>query len=100
MMQDILHESEIYQLLMQEGLEKGLEEGIQQQQEEELQVQRLSLIRIVQARFPTLARLASKRATSLKDLETLRELVVDVGASQTLKEVRKFLMEADKEDER
>ncbi len=89
MYQDILRDTDIYQMIMQEGVEKG----IQQQQQQDLQDQRLLLLRIIQARFPKLADFATEQTSNLTDLATLRELIVNISISQTLEEARQYLAE-------
>ena len=90
MYQDILRDTDIYQMIMQEGVEKG----IQQQQQQDLQDQRLSLLRIIQSRFPKLAGFATEQTSNLTDLATLRELIVNISISQTHEEARQYLAEA------
>ena len=88
MYQDILRDTDIYQMIMQEGIEKGI-----QQQQQDLQDLRLSLLRIIQARFPKLAGFATEQTSNLTDLATLRELIVNISISQTPEEARQYLTE-------
>ena len=90
MMQDILHESEIYQLIMQEGLEKGLERGRQEGKLEGLQE---TLLALVQARFPKMIRLTKGLALVTEDPETLQNLILKVSMAQTSEEARNYLLE-------
>ena len=82
MFQDILRDTEIYQYIMQEGVEKGREEGlaegIQLQQERELQHQRLTVVRMVQTRFPRLASFAIEQTDSVRNPLVLQDLIVDI----------------------
>jgi len=84
--QDILHESEIYQMIMQEGIEK---ERLQQQLQQ-LELQRRTILRIVQTKFPKLARLAIDQTSALTDPEKLEDLIVFMGLSQT-EEAQQYL---------
>ena len=93
MYQDILRDTDIYQMIIQEGIEKGVEKGIQQQQQQDLQDLRLSLLRIIQARFPKLAGFATEQTSNVTDLATLRELIVNISISQTPEEARQYLIE-------
>ncbi len=83
MYQDILHESEIYQMIMQEGVEK--ERLIQ------LEHQRRIILRIVQTKFPKLARLAIDQTNTITDPEKLEDLIVFMGLSQTEEEAQQYL---------
>ncbi|HVB73484.1 MAG TPA: hypothetical protein VNE38_08000 [Ktedonobacteraceae bacterium] len=83
MYQDILRDSEIYQLIMQEGIEK--ERLVQ------LEHQRRTILRIVQTKFPKLARLAIDQTNALTDPEKLEDLIVFMGLSQTEEEAHQYL---------
>lgn len=87
MYQDILHESEIYQMIMQEGIEK---ERLQQQLQQ-LELQRRTILRIVQTKFPKLARLAIEQTNTITDPEKLEDLIVFMGLSQTEEEAHQYL---------
>ena len=87
MYQDILHESEIYQMIMQEGIEK---ERLQQQLHQ-LELQRRTILRIVQTKFPKLARLAIEQTNAITDPEKLEDLIVFMGLSQTEEEAHQYL---------
>ena len=87
MYQDILHESEIYQMIMQEGIEK---ERLQQQLQQ-LELQRRTILRIVQTKFPKLARLAIEQTSAITDPEKLEDLIVFMGLSQTEEEAHQYL---------
>ncbi len=89
MFQDILRDTEIYQYIMQEGLAEGIQQGVQQ----ELQDLRLTIIRMVQARFPKLASFAIEQTASIEDLLRLQDLIVDISAAQTADQVRQLLAE-------
>jgi hypothetical protein len=89
MYQDILHESEIYQMIMQEGVEK---ERLQQQLQQ-LELQRRTILRIVQTKFPfpKLARLAIEETNAITDPAKLEDLIVFMGLSQTEEEAHQYL---------
>jgi predicted transposase YdaD len=93
MFQDILRDTEIYQYIMQEGLAEGIQQGIQQGVQQELQDLRLTIIRMVQARFPKLASFAIEQTASIEDPLRLQDLIVDISAAQTADQVRQLLAE-------
>src|SRR5260370_35182725 len=88
MYQDILRDSEIYQMIMQEGIEEGIEKERQLQQQQKLQDQRRTILRIVQTKFPKLARLAIDQTSELTDPQKLEDLIVFMGLSQTEEETQ------------
>jgi predicted transposase YdaD len=92
MMHDILHESDIYQLILQEGQEKGREEALQRELEDLRQI----LLSFVRARFPKLVRFATKQISTITDKKTLADLIPKVGLAQTEVEVRQILTEVGK----
>ena len=91
MYQDILRDSEIYQMIMQEGIEEGIEKERQLQQQQKLQDQRRTIQRIVQTKFPKLARLAIEQTNSITDSAKLEDLIVFMGLSQTEEEAHQYL---------
>lgn len=91
MYQDILRDSEIYQMIMQEGIEEGIEKERQLQQQQKLQDQRRTIQRIVQTKFPKLARLAIEQTNAIMDSEKLEDLIVFMGLSQTEEEAQQYL---------
>jgi len=95
MFQDILRDTEIYQYIMQEGLAEGIQQGVQQGVQQELQDLRLTIIRMVQARFPKLASFAIEQTASIEDPLRLQDLIVDISAAQTADQVRQLLAEVD-----
>jgi predicted transposase YdaD len=100
MYRDILRESEIYQIIVQEGVEKGIEKGIEKGvkkgHQQELQDLRQILIGFVQARFEELVPLATKQTAGIADTEKLKNLTLKVGLAQSLEEARQLLQAAGK----
>jgi predicted transposase YdaD len=86
MYQDILRDTEIYQIIMQEGVEKG--------HQQELQDLRQILSGFIQARFQELVPLATEQTAHITDTETLKHLTLKVGLAQTLEEARQLLLGA------
>lgn len=87
MFQDILRESEIYQLIVEEGREEGREEATQR----ELEDLRQLLLSFMQARFPELASFAIQQVSNIADIAILKDLTLKVGLSQTSEEVYQLL---------
>ena len=81
-MHDVLRESPYYQEILQEGREEGKLEG-----------QRELLLALVQARFPTMARLTKKLVAVIDDPASLQDLAVKVSMAQTAEEVQQYLLE-------
>jgi predicted transposase YdaD len=100
MLQDILRDTSIYQLIMQEGVEKGREEGREEGLEEgRIQALRQTLLDFVQTRFPKLVRFASKQISDVTDVKTLQSLIHKIGLSQlTAEEARQLFIDLDNED--
>ena len=94
-MHDILHDTPIYQLILEEGREKGLEEGrekgLEQAREEERLNLRLILVNIAQARFPDLVGMVKTRTDSIEDINTLRQLVINFGTAQDREKIQQYL---------
>ena len=84
MLRDALRDSWAYQEIMQEGREEGLQE------------QRLTLLEIVQSRFPDIEPLAKKTVDSIGDLAVLRRLIVKMSVTQTEEEAKQALLEVGK----
>lgn len=89
MYQDILRNTEIYQIIMQEGVEKG--------HQQELHDLRQILLGFVQAKFQELVPLVTKQTAHITDTEMLKHLTLKVGLAQTLEEARQLLLGAAKE---
>jgi len=81
MLRDALRDSWAYQEIMQEGA---------------LQEQRLTVLEIVQARFPDVEPLAKKTVDSIGDLAVLRRLIVKISVIQTEEEAKQALLEVGK----
>jgi len=84
-MHDILHDTPIYQLILEEGREKGLEEGrakLENAQKEERLNLRLILVNIVQARFPDLVDRVKAHTDAIEDITVLRQLAIKLGTAQ------------------
>ena len=84
MLRDVLRDTWAYQEIMQEGVEMGLQE------------QRLTLLEVVQARFPDVEPLAKKTVDSIGDLAVLRRLIVKMSVTQTEEEAKQALLEVGK----
>ncbi len=90
MYQDIIRDSEIYQIIIQEGVEKG--------HQQELQDLRQILLGFIQARFQELVPIATKQIDNITDTEILKQLTLNVGLAQTLEEARQLLLSAGNKD--
>jgi hypothetical protein len=90
MYQDILRDTEIYQIIMQEG--------VQQQQQKELQDLRQILLGFLQERFSGLVSFATTQISNITDIEILKQLTLKVSLSQTENEARQYLVEAGKKN--
>lgn len=85
-MNNILRESPFYQEILQEGREEGLE------------MLRQAFLKIVEARFPKLLRLAKGQAAITDDPEELENLLVKVSIAQDAKEAKGFLLDLDEDE--
>jgi predicted transposase YdaD len=94
MQHDILWDTPIYQLILEEGREKGMQQGMQQA----LQEQRSTIQRIVQTKFPKLARLAIGKTEAIADKEKLQDLIVYMSIAQTEADAHQYLLDIDKAD--
>ena len=88
MLQDIFRETPAYQYILEEGREEEREKQLQAR----LQAQRSTLSIIVQARFPTLNKLAQKQTAKIKDVIILEKMVANVGAALTLEDAQHALL--------
>lgn len=86
-MHDILHDTPIYQLILEEGREKGLEEG----RDEERRNLRMILVNIAQARFADLVDMVKVRTDSIEDINALRQLVINFGMAQSREQIQRYL---------
>lgn len=110
MYQDLIRDTEIYQLIVQEGLQEGLQkgmrqgiqqglqqgmqQGLQQQMQQDMSATREAMLRSVQARFPELAALAEARSNAMTDFPSLLKLFADVLQAQSMEEARSVLEDA------
>lgn len=90
MQHDILWDTPIYQLILEEGRE---EERTKLQKQERFTIQR-----IVKAKFPRLAQLAIDKTEAISDMEKLQNLNVYVSVAQTEADARQYLNEIDKQE--
>jgi predicted transposase YdaD len=86
MYKDILRDTEIYQLIMQEGEEKEHLKRLQDQQQ--------VLLGFVQARFPDIVSGAAKQIPTITDIEVLKHLTLKVGLASSSEEARRLLLTA------
>ena len=89
-MNNILRESPFYQEILQEGREEGLQEG--------LEALRQAFLKIVEARFPKLLRLAKGQAAITNDPEELENLIVKVSIAKDAKEAQSLLLNLDEDE--
>lgn len=86
-MRDIFRDSPIYQIILDEGIEKG--------RKQEREAFRQTLLQLIKARFSyarTLQAMLEKIA-SIEDTETLQELILKVSMAQTLDEAEDAVLE-------
>lgn len=88
MQHGILWDTPIYQLILQEGRE---EERTKLQKQERITVQR-----IVKAKFPRLAELAIEKTQVTSDMNKLQDLTVYLSIAQTEADARQYLLDIDK----
>jgi len=88
MLYDVLQESRAYQKIKQEGREEG-----------ELQALHRTLLTVIQARFPGIVQLATKRTAEVHNTAALENLIVKLSLAQTLEEARQYMLTLDKEEE-
>ena len=98
MQHDILCDTPIYQLALEQGREVGIQKGIQQAHQEQLQEQRATVQRIVQAKFFKLARLAIRKTEAITNTEKLQDLIVYMGIVSNEADARQYLLDIDKPD--
>jgi len=94
MYQDLIRDTEIYQLIVQEGLQEGLQQGLQQQRQQDMEVTRQVMLSCIQARFPELAQMAGARSSAMTDLPSLLKLLTNVLQAQSMEEARSVLEES------
>lgn len=84
-MQDILHESPLYQIILEEGDSKGYARG----SEETI---RQAIVNIVQAHFPELKGLAAQQVAPIKNVTLLHHLLVKISTAPDAKEAHSLLL--------
>jgi predicted transposase YdaD len=88
MLYDVLQESKAYQRIKQEGREEG-----------ELQALHRTVLTVVQARFPEIVQLATKRTAEIHDAAALETLILNLSLAQTLEEAGQYILALDEEQE-
>lgn len=83
MYQDLIRDTEIYQLIMQDG--------IQQQEKREIQELRQNILHAFQIRFPELSSLAIERISPIADLATLNKLTLDIMITESIDQAHSIL---------
>lgn len=81
MYQDLIRDTEIYQLIMAEGKAEGREEGMQEM-----------ILLVIQNRFPALLELAQACKPALADVAVSRQLMLDILNAQSQDDVRQHLV--------
>jgi len=84
MLYDVLQESRAYQRIKQEG---------------ELQALHRTLLTVVQARFPGIVQLATKRTAEIHNPAALETLILNLSRAQTLEEARQCMLTLDEGEE-
>ena len=91
-MHDIIQESPIFQMILQEGMEKGLEQGRELGLEQgRLEATRRILLIVTEKRFPTLAPLAQEQAARIEALDEIDALIVAISSAQSELEAQNAL---------
>jgi len=88
MLYDVLQESRAYQKIKQEGREEG-----------ELQALHRTILTVVQARFPGIIQLVTKRTAEIHDPAVLDTLILNLSLAQTPEEARQYILALDEEQE-
>jgi predicted transposase YdaD len=110
-MQDILHESPLYQMILEEGESKGhakgLAEGIAKGREEGITLGReegialglgQALVNLVQMHFPELKNLAAQQVAPIKNITLLNHLLFKIGSASNAQEAHTLLLNLPKEE--
>lgn len=88
MYQDLIRDTEIYQLILQEGVEQGVElERVQ-----EIQRNRQGILSLIQAHFSELLNEAEMRVNAVSDVLLLHQLFLNIAQAKTLEDARGALM--------
>lgn len=94
-MHDILRDTPIYQMILQEGREEGREEAsrmIEEERKRVLDSQRVGLVDLVEARFPALKALAKAQAAQIESPPLLANLTIKIALTQSLEEAVEHLV--------
>ncbi|HZS77299.1 MAG TPA: hypothetical protein VFA41_11855 [Ktedonobacteraceae bacterium] len=103
-MSDILKDTPIYEVMVKEAYEAAFKQGRAEGRKQALQVLQLymqiSALDVIVEKFPDIAGEAWKRLREVKDMVTLRHIIVKVAVAQSKEEVLQVLPERDgkKED--
>jgi len=84
---DLIRDTEIYQIIWQEGYQKGLQLANQRSIQNFQEI----ILKIFQRDFPELTTLATERISTIFDLELLKRLIFDVTAAKSVEQVRDIL---------
>ena len=84
MYQDLIRDTEIYQLIMAEGKAEGKAEGREEGMQE-------MILLVIQNRFPALLELAQACKPALYDVTVSRQLMLDILNAQSQEDVRQHL---------
>jgi predicted transposase YdaD len=94
MLRDILRDTEAYQQILQEGRKEGEERGHQEGVKEgEILGLRLSLLDILQKRFPDVVQLARPQVDSANNPALLRDAILKAIEAQSVEEILRLLLE-------
>lgn len=88
MLQDIFRDTPAYQYTLEEGREEEREKQLKAR----LQAQCSILTTIIQARFPTLNKLAQKQIVKIKDVTIFDTVIAGVGSAHTLEDAQHALL--------
>jgi uncharacterized protein (UPF0303 family) len=83
-LQDIFRDTPAYQYT--------LEEGREEERQRHLRAQRSTVLTIIQARFPTLNKLAQKQTAKIKDVKIIERVLAGVGSALTLEDAQHALL--------
>ncbi|HEV2655555.1 MAG TPA: hypothetical protein VGT82_11370 [Ktedonobacteraceae bacterium] len=101
MLRDILRETDAYQEMLQEGKEEGLKEGLKEGEEKgrregmkegEILGLRLSLLDILQKRFPDIIQLARPQVAVVNNPAVLRDAILKAIEAQSIEEILRLLL--------
>ena len=77
---------------LEKGVKQGLEKGVKQGLERGLMSYRQTILRIVEARFPTLTDWVQQQLNAVTDLTMLQNMSVSVSLAQSSDEARIALL--------